>query len=164
MGLSYTRNPHSESFVNRAELQKAFFPPTYQDGEVTPLLHPGDKRTWTALRVFIELRDSTTLQIPFREPSKVCFLRLILPSVVCNTFRQDWQWDGQGDIQQRRRIREPATIHLTVGDRSSISYMLPMITGPSGYQPVLEVHLDTVVVTSSLNDIRLVTAESCRVR
>jgi hypothetical protein len=38
-----------------------------------------------------------------------------------------------------------------------------MVTGPSGYQPVLEVHLDTFVVTSSLNDIRLVTAESCRV-
>ncbi|KAF9465079.1 hypothetical protein BDZ94DRAFT_1351083 [Collybia nuda] len=128
-----------------AELQKAFFPPTYQDGEVTPLLHPGDKRMWTALRVFIELHDSTTLQIPFREPSK------------------DWQWDGQGDTQQRRRIREPAAIHLSVGDRSSISYTLPMITSPSGYQPVLEVHLDTVVVTSSLNDIRLVAAESCRV-
>jgi hypothetical protein len=60
--------------IDRAELQKAFFPPTYQDGEVTPLLKPGDKRMWTALRVFIELRDTTTLQIPFREASKVCFL------------------------------------------------------------------------------------------
>lgn len=63
----------------------------------------------------------------------------------------------------RQRTREPAAIHLAVGDRSSISYTLPMVTGPSGYQPVLEVHLDTITVTSSLNDIRLVTAESCRV-
>lgn len=28
---------------------------------------------------------------------------------------------------------------------------------------MLEVHLDTVTVTSSLNDIRLLTAETCRV-
>ena len=40
---------------------------------------------------------------------------------------------------------------------------MPMITGPSGYQAILDVHLDNLVVTSSLNDIRLVTAESCRV-
>ena len=35
-----------------------------------------------------------------------------------------------------------------------------MVVGPSGYESVLEVHLDTLTVTSSLNDIRLVTAES----
>ncbi len=40
---------------------------------------------------------------------------------------------------------------------------MPMIAGPKGYEPTLEVHLDTVAVTSSLNDIRLISAESCRV-
>ncbi|KAG5648497.1 hypothetical protein DXG03_003108 [Asterophora parasitica] len=54
----------------RAELQKAFFPPTHHDGEVTPPLRPGDKRLWTAMRVFVELRDNTILHIPFREASK----------------------------------------------------------------------------------------------
>lgn len=38
-----------------------------------------------------------------------------------------------------------------------------MVVGPTGYEPLLEVHLDSFVVTSSLNDIRLLTAESCRV-
>ncbi|KAG5648496.1 hypothetical protein DXG03_003107 [Asterophora parasitica] len=38
-----------------------------------------------------------------------------------------------------------------------------MVVDPSGYRPILEVHLDTVVITSSLNDIRLVTAESSRI-
>jgi hypothetical protein len=55
----------------RAELQRIFFPSTYQDLEVTPKLKPGDKRMWTALNMFIELRDETTLEIPFREQSKV---------------------------------------------------------------------------------------------
>jgi hypothetical protein len=40
---------------------------------------------------------------------------------------------------------------------------MPMIAGPAGYESLLEVHLDSVAVTSSLNDIRLLTAESCRV-
>ncbi|KAF5386043.1 hypothetical protein D9615_002215 [Tricholomella constricta] len=129
----------------RVELQKAFFPPTYHDGEITPPLKPGDKRLWTAMRVFVELRENTLLHIPFREPSK------------------DWQWDGKTDVPQRQRVREAAAIHVTVGDRSSISYILPMVTGSSGYRPVLEAHLDTIAITSSLNDIRLVTAESSRI-
>ncbi|RDB25364.1 Protein CSF1 [Hypsizygus marmoreus] len=129
----------------RAELQKAFFPPTYYDAEATSSLKPGDRRLWTAMRIFIELRDNTTLQVPFREPSK------------------DWQWDGKHAVPHRQRVREPAAIHVAVGDRSSISYTMPMVAGSSGYHPILEVHLDTVAVTSSLNDIRLVSAESCRV-
>jgi hypothetical protein len=54
----------------RAELQRAFFPPNLQNIEPTPRLTPGDKRVWTSLNVFIELRDETTLYIPFREASK----------------------------------------------------------------------------------------------
>ena len=38
-----------------------------------------------------------------------------------------------------------------------------MVASSKGYLSMLEVHLDTVTVTSSLNDIRLLTAESCRV-
>ncbi len=41
---------------------------------------------------------------------------------------------------------------------------MPMIASSCGYEPTLEVHIDTLVVTSSLNDIELVTSESCRVR
>jgi hypothetical protein len=44
-----------------------------------------------------------------------------------------------------------------------MSYVLPMVVGRSGYEAALEVHLDTISITSSLNDIRLVTAESTRV-
>ncbi|KAF8161147.1 hypothetical protein B0H34DRAFT_654233 [Crassisporium funariophilum] len=130
----------------RAEIQRLFFPPTYQDSELQPSLRPGDKRVWSALQVFVELRDETTLHIPFREASK------------------DWQWDGQADIPSRPRNRESASINIAVGDRSSINYIMPMVAGPSGYESILEVHLDSITTTSSLNDIRLVQAESCRVR
>ncbi|EAU91786.1 hypothetical protein CC1G_04554 [Coprinopsis cinerea okayama7 len=130
----------------RAELQRAFFPPSYQDTQPTTRLKPGDKRLWTALQVFIELRDETTLHIPFRESSK------------------DWQWDGKSTIPRRPRRREPASINVTVGDLSSINYVMPMAVGEKGYEPVIEIHLDTIAVSSSLNDIKLISAESCRIR
>ncbi|KAG6832605.1 hypothetical protein H0H92_014441 [Tricholoma furcatifolium] len=129
----------------RVELQRVFFPPTYQDVEITSPPKPGDKRLWTAMTVFVELRDNTILHIPFREPSK------------------DWQWDGLSDNPQKSRVREATSIQVTVGDSSSISYTLPMVASSSGYRPVLEVHLDTVVITSSLNDMQMVTSESCRI-
>ncbi|TFK75375.1 hypothetical protein BDN72DRAFT_832240 [Pluteus cervinus] len=131
----------------RSDLQKAFFPSTFQDITPTPRLVPGERRVWTSMRVFVELRDETVLQIPFREPSK------------------NWQWDGQTELPKPRpRKRESAWIHLKAGDRSSINYIMPMVAGPKGYEANLEVHLDDIAVTSSLNDIRLVVAESCRVR
>lgn len=55
----------------RAELQKAFFPSVYRNLLPTERLEPGDKRLWTAFRIFVELRVDTALHIPFREASKV---------------------------------------------------------------------------------------------
>ncbi|KAI0663325.1 hypothetical protein C8Q70DRAFT_1102776 [Cubamyces menziesii] len=130
----------------RVVLQHAFFPPTYLDAQPTPRLKPGDMRMWTGMKVFIELRDGVTLQLPFREPSK------------------NWQWDGKAEVKDRPRKREAASIHVRAGDSSTISYIVPMVASSKGYISVLEVHLDTVTVTSSLNDIRLLTAETCRIR
>ena len=39
-----------------------------------------------------------------------------------------------------------------------------MVIGSEGYEPVLEVILDTVTLTSSMNDYQLLSAESCSVR
>ena len=55
----------------RVVLQHTFFPPMYLDSQPTTRLRPGDMRMWTGMKVFIELRDGVTLQVPFREASKV---------------------------------------------------------------------------------------------
>jgi len=39
-----------------------------------------------------------------------------------------------------------------------------MVVGSDGYEPVLEVTLDTVTLTSSMDDYQLLSAESCSVR
>ncbi|KAI0705009.1 hypothetical protein C8T65DRAFT_728083 [Cerioporus squamosus] len=130
----------------RVVLQQTFFPPTFANSQPTPRLKPGDMRMWTGLKVFLELRDGVTLQLPFREASK------------------NWQWDGKVEVPDRPRKREAASIHLRAGDSSTISYIVPMIASSKGHISMLEVHLDTITVTSSLNDIRLLTAETCRIR
>jgi len=78
-----------DSFVMcRVELQRTFFPPVYQDSNPTPQLRPGDTRVWPSLKVFVELRDTTSLQIPFREASKVkCTLLRLDPGFLTPTGR-----------------------------------------------------------------------------
>lgn len=131
--------------IHSVYLQRTFFPPTYHDLKTTERRKVGDKRLWTALKVFIELRGKTSISLPFRESSK------------------DWQWDGHAE-HSRPKTREPAFLHITAEDSSSISYLVPMVIGPGGYESRLEVHLDTVQVASSLNDGKLIVAETCRVR
>lgn len=129
--------------------------------DVSEQLHPGDARVWTALQIFVEFRGDTNLQIPFREASKV---RLFWFFSLYSEFAiKDWQWDGEVHIPNRPKKREAASLNVSVGDRSSLSYAMPMVVGPGGYESTLEVHLDSVVLTSSLNDIQLISAESCRV-
>ena len=129
---------------SRIHLQRTFFPSSFSDLVVSQRLKPGDKRIWTSMKIFIELRGETSLILPFREGSK------------------DWQWDVP-TIGFKPGTREHAFLHVTAGDSSSISYLLPMVIGPDGYESRLEVHLDSIQVTSSLNDSKLVVAESCRV-
>lgn len=63
----------------------------------------------------------------------------------------------------RPKQREPAYIHLTFEDSSTISYVMPLVADASGFDPILEVHLDTIAMTTSLSSVRLLNAESCRV-
>ncbi|KIY46774.1 hypothetical protein FISHEDRAFT_46624 [Fistulina hepatica ATCC 64428] len=130
----------------RVQLQKAFFPPTFHNGSPTMPLQPGETRMFTALRVFVDLRDMTTLHVPFREASK------------------DWEYDGKSVSASplRSRKREHAFFRIMAGDGSSISYVMPLTTTTTFYESMLEVHLDNVEIRSSLNDITLVAAESMR--
>ncbi|KAH9171981.1 hypothetical protein EDB89DRAFT_2174254 [Lactarius sanguifluus] len=63
---------------------------------------------------------------------------------------KNWQWDGYVNVP-RPRTREAASLSIRAGDDSTISYVMPMV------------HLDSVTVSSSLNDVRVLTTESCRV-
>lgn len=61
----------SKGSVISSILQQTFFPPHFADATSSHRLKPGDTRMWTCMKVLIELRDGVTLQLPFREASKV---------------------------------------------------------------------------------------------
>jgi hypothetical protein len=109
----------------RSELQKAFFPPTYQNAEESPHLKPGDKRVWTAMQVFIELRDDTTLHIPFREASKVIFLA-VEPDIFLvglSELAMGWTDKCSTTTQETRTCFDPCD------GRGSIFYQLHRANG-----------------------------------
>lgn len=55
----------------RAQLQRVFFPSTFQHARPTEFLETGDRRMCTCLKLFFEFRGTTTVHLPFREASKV---------------------------------------------------------------------------------------------
>jgi hypothetical protein len=70
-GMSFCCQLERSYKSQRVELQRTFFPSPYRDITPNARLKPGDRRVWQSMKVFVELRESTTLQIPFREASKV---------------------------------------------------------------------------------------------
>ncbi|KAL5523541.1 hypothetical protein ACEPAG_7714 [Sanghuangporus baumii] len=129
----------------RIQIQRVFFPQMFRIDKPTTMLSPGDERTCTCLKLFFEFRGVTTILIPFREASK------------------NWQWDGVVNISHLRKQREAASIQVRLGEKSTVKYIVPMIATTQGYTAELDIEMDSISVTSSLNDIRLLQAESCSV-
>ncbi|THH07232.1 hypothetical protein EW145_g3529 [Phellinidium pouzarii] len=127
----------------RAQIQRMFFPQIFQNNQPMEPLVPDERRCCTCLRLFLEFRGVTTIHVPFREASK------------------NWQWDGLEDVPRNSKQREPASIQVRIGDKSSMKYLIPMIATSEGYTAELDVFMESVSVTSSLNDIRLLEANSC---
>ncbi|KAK4047646.1 Macrophage colony-stimulating factor 1 receptor [Microbotryomycetes sp. JL201] len=129
----------------RVFLQQAFTPTTYFNAVQTPVLAPGDLRVHTHLRVFVEFTEETIFRIPTREPSK------------------DWQYDSL-DLATLESIpnRPYGWLDATIGSNSTICYSLPMVSDRDGYETLIELHLDNLGISSSVNYATFVKAESCR--
>ena len=107
------RNGDDSFVICRVELQRTFFPPVYQDSNLTPRLRPGDSRVWPSLKVFVELRDTTALQIPFREASKVkstlsrLDAGLLTPTGRTGNGMDKSNTGGHGDVRLHRFSSKP---------------------------------------------------------
>ena len=75
---------------------------------------------------------------------------------------QNWQWDGYVNAP-RPRTREAAFLSIKVGDDSTIRYSVPMVADAQGYHPHLNIHVNSMTLSSSLNDTRLLTTKYCEV-
>ncbi|GAA5960722.1 hypothetical protein JCM21900_000512 [Sporobolomyces salmonicolor] len=122
----------------RAKLQSAFTPATYFNGLQTPRLRPGDQRMHTALKVFVEFIEGATLR--------------------------DWKYDAvDGASLGERVVRPYGWLDVTLGPNSTLTYVLPMVATKAGYDTLLEVHLDELSITSSVNYAQFFYAETCRI-
>ncbi|EJT99737.1 hypothetical protein DACRYDRAFT_101324 [Dacryopinax primogenitus] len=119
----------------RSFLQSVFIPPFWADNRPTHRLRPGDTRLATAMRVFVQLEGTTTLRLPTRETSK------------------DWKYDKVGLAPAEADADERAYgwINITSHGLGSVSYILPAVVGPQGYDTTVEVDLSDVGITSSVN-------------
>lgn len=77
---------------------------------------------------------------------------------------KNWFWDGVVDVARNTKQREAGSLQLRLSDRSFVKYLVPMVTMEESYNAELDIFLDNISVSSSLNDVRLLEAKSCKVR
>lgn len=149
----------------RSHLQQAFTPTTFFDQVQTPMLKPGDLRMHTALKVFVEFSEGATMRIPTRETSKVSSRRASEDKFSSHLFvSQDWRYDSfDSSSVGDATVRPYGWLDIALGPNSTLSYVLPMVATAAGYDTLLELHLDEMSITSSVNYACFFRAETCRV-
>ncbi|GAA5979280.1 hypothetical protein JCM10908_002865 [Rhodotorula pacifica] len=141
-GASITYGPWADR--QRAKLQSAFLPATYLNGLETPRLRPGDQRLHTALKIFVEFSQGAILRVPTREASK------------------DWRYSDWGSVHESV-VRPYGWLDVSIGPNSTVTYVLPMVATTAGFDTLLELHLDELGMTSSVNYAPFLQAQTCRV-
>ncbi len=126
----------------RAAFMKAFLPSIFYNSTPTRPVEPGMTRIHTEMRTLVELRNETILRMPTRESSK------------------DWMFpDTRAESPQRKY----GWLDVVVGANSSVRYIMPIVGSKEGYNSILELHLDKLLVRSSVNYEAFLNAKSCRV-
>ncbi|KAI1446399.1 hypothetical protein F5Y02DRAFT_74013 [Annulohypoxylon stygium] len=138
----------------RAELQKVFFPGICKDAVPAQKLPLGAYRVPTQFNFYLELEEEVTLRVPTREDSK------------------NWKWRGealtlqqhrkQGSGRERGRDRKsaattaaeqrpPGWLDIKVAPNATISYIMDMLAGPTGYTNKLNIDLPATELSTSVN-------------
>ena len=144
--------------IFRTDIQKAFFPAGYFDSEPTTHLQPGARRLHATLKIYIDFSRTTSLRVPTRESSK------------------DWRYDDQSHVSPDASAlggpdwsfmdtgpRTYGWLDVRLGPQSSLSFALPMIASQSGWEAFLEVHMDALSISSSVNYDVFLTSRTARV-
>ncbi len=149
----------------RADLQAVFFPTLYKDAVPAAKLQPGQSRISTVLKVVLEIEEQTTLRVPTREDSK------------------DWKWKGRivtsnaADAKRKKikghaktnkgmkvgqssEVRPFGWLDIKVLPDSTVSVVMDLVTGPSGYRNHVVLDLKGVEMSSSVNHALLWRSQS----
>lgn len=80
-----------------------------------------------------------------------------------NHVPQDWRYDIIDLELTDPMIRPYGWLDMSLGPNSTLSYALPMVNSDAGYETLVEVHLDALAISSSVNYATFLRAETCRV-
>ncbi|KAF8320822.1 hypothetical protein DL93DRAFT_2163795 [Clavulina sp. PMI_390] len=130
----------------RRALQETLFPATFYPRQQTQRRVPGQPRLHVALKILVEIRQEIKLRLPTREASK------------------NWRYDALGDLGPNKLNSRPfGWLDATIGPNSTITYDMAMVAHERGYDNMLQVHLDSLIIASSVNQARFLAADLCRV-
>ncbi|KAL3418260.1 fermentation associated protein [Phlyctema vagabunda] len=140
----------------RADIQRVFFPSLCKDAKPAKKLVPGQFRVPTEFKLYVQFDEETILRVPIREESK------------------NWKWTKQADtmgthqqVQKRNsnksrkrksdkgnpspEIRPFGWLDIKVGADATISYVMDMVAGPSGFSNQVALDLPNIEITTSVN-------------
>ena len=141
----------------RGALQGAFFPAGFFDSEPTSHLQPGDRRLHASLKIYVDFGKATSLRIPTRESSKDWrFDAHSRREAKVASSGQDWSFMDDGP-------RPYGWLDIRLGSSSSLSFVLPMLASETGWDAFLEVHMDALAISSSVNYDPFLKARTARV-
>ncbi|KAK2630457.1 hypothetical protein QTJ16_001277 [Diplocarpon rosae] len=140
----------------RADIQRVFFPSLCKDAVPHKDLVAGQLRVPTEFKLYIEFEEEMTLRVPIKEESK------------------NWKWTKQADTMgaaptdhkrtgrgSRKRktdkgnpgpeVRPFGWVDVRVGANATISYIMDMVAGSSGFSNKLNLELPSMEITTSVN-------------
>ena len=132
----------------RDALQRAFAPSIFFNTQPMTRLRKGDTRVHANLALTVQICEETTLRIPTRDPSR------------------DWRFapDPAKPVDSNRDgpMRYYAWMEVKVGANSSVIYSQAQYATKSGYDSMVVLHLDSIRISSSVNDTPFITARACK--
>ncbi|KAG9258040.1 uncharacterized protein F5Z01DRAFT_717790 [Emericellopsis atlantica] len=138
----------------RADLQRVFFPTLCKDAIPAEPLAVGAWRVPTKFNLRIELEETVSVRVPFREQSKNWRWRgketqLKLQNVHTGKKRGNRaKKEAKGEASQQRPA---AWLEFKVSPDSSVAYHMDMLASASGYQSGLTVDLTGSELRSAVN-------------
>lgn len=116
----------------------------------------------------MQIQKELKIRLPTKEPSKVDQPHTLVSNLVLTpTFviiHQNWRYDAAGDLGPTKLGSRPfGWLDVVVGENSTVAYEMAMVAHERGYESMLQLHLDSISMSSSVNQSRFLLADSCRV-
>ncbi|KAL6860273.1 Macrophage colony-stimulating factor 1 receptor [Amphichorda felina] len=138
----------------RADLQRVFFPSLCKDASAAGPLPVGSWRVPTQFNLLIEIDDTVTVRVPFREQSKNWRWRGQESQLKQSRSQTGRKWRNRTtkDVKSEAAPQRPAAwLEVKVAANSTVAYEMDMLASAAGYSNTLNVDLRGSELRSTVN-------------